>query len=107
MYDSGLVAAVSPIAEASPTKENAETITEMCQALTQGLSALTSEDPFTGAKARGAAPPGAPAANQQTVRATTHRVPAAEGAPPRGGWCGVVRGGGGGGGSMFGTMSEC
>eukprot|EP00918_Siedleckia_nematoides_P051315 GHVU01112299.1.p1 GENE.GHVU01112299.1~~GHVU01112299.1.p1 ORF type:complete len:537 (+),score=43.10 GHVU01112299.1:265-1875(+) len=37
---------VSPIPEASPTKENPDSISNMCQQLTQGLSALASEDPF-------------------------------------------------------------
>lgn len=38
--------AASPIPEASPTKESADTIAEMCQQLTQGLTALQTDDPF-------------------------------------------------------------
>jgi len=36
----------SPIPEASPTKENPDSIAEMCQQLTQGLTALQADDPF-------------------------------------------------------------
>jgi hypothetical protein len=38
--------AASPIAEASPTKENQDSIAEMCAQLSQGLSALSDDDPF-------------------------------------------------------------
>ena len=38
---------VSPIPEASPTKEQQDAIlSDMCQQITQGLSALTTDDPF-------------------------------------------------------------
>ena len=46
LVDVFVIAAASPIPEASPTKENPDTIAEMCQQLTQGLTALQTDDPF-------------------------------------------------------------
>ena len=44
-----LSSTVSPIMEASPMTENQCSISEMCQQLSQGLSALTTtDDPFLG-----------------------------------------------------------
>ena len=40
--------AVSPIPEVSPSKEQQD-IADMCQQLTQGLSALATDESFTGA----------------------------------------------------------
>lgn len=37
---------MSPIQELSPSKENEESIAQMCQQLTQGLTALNTDDPF-------------------------------------------------------------
>lgn len=53
-----------PIQEMSPTKEEEDSISQMCQQLTRGLSALTSEDPF-------AAAPSSSFQNQQTPQAST------------------------------------
>lgn len=39
----------APIEEMSPTKEQEDSISQMCQQLTQGLSALASDDPFANA----------------------------------------------------------
>ncbi|XP_064623572.1 protein numb-like isoform X4 [Lineus longissimus] len=43
----------SPIAEASPTKENQDSIAEMCAQLSSGLSALSGDDPFNQVQAKG------------------------------------------------------
>ncbi|XP_069117862.1 protein numb-like isoform X1 [Argopecten irradians] len=53
-----------PIQEMSPTKEEEDSISQMCQQLTRGLSALTSEDPF-------AAAPSSSFQSQQTPQAST------------------------------------
>ncbi|CAH1792311.1 unnamed protein product [Owenia fusiformis] len=69
---------VSPIPEASPTKENEnpDAIASMCQELTQGLSALNSADPFaktTAPLANNQHQPSSPA--NQVFTATVHQTP--------------------------------
>ena len=63
---------MSAIPEVSPVKEQSESITEMCAQLTQGLSALsTEEDPFAPAAAH--PPPQAQQQQQPGQAPSSHR----------------------------------
>jgi len=67
--------ASSPIPEASPSKENQDSIAQMCAELTQGLSQLTSDDPFANAPTSIAMaavpPPASPSHSTQSGYTTT------------------------------------